>query len=69
MTQGYATKQECDKWPKQVCELTKENVKKFSPETQVHSSLEADINHNILLFISWSKWIECHMIWADHRTE
>jgi hypothetical protein len=35
VTQGYATKQECDKWPQQVCELTKKNVKKYSPETQV----------------------------------
>jgi len=34
VTQGYTTKQECSKWPKQVCSLSKSNVKKYSPETQ-----------------------------------
>lgn len=34
VTQGYSTTEECDKWPKQVCELEKKNVKKYSPETQ-----------------------------------
>ena len=35
VTQGYTTSQECDKWPQQVCELSKQTVKKYSPETEV----------------------------------
>ena len=37
VTQGYSTKEECDKWPQQVCELEKKVVKKYSPETQVET--------------------------------
>ena len=33
VTQGYATKRECSKWPKTVCTVKKSNVKKYSPET------------------------------------
>ena len=35
VTQGYTTSQECDKWPQQVCSLSKQTVKKYSPETEV----------------------------------
>ena len=35
VTQGYTTNQECDKWPQQVCSLSKQTVKKYSPETEV----------------------------------
>ncbi len=34
ITQGYSTRQECDKWPKQVCELQTKTVKRYSPDTQ-----------------------------------
>ena len=39
VTQGYTTSQECDKWPQQVCELSKQTVKKYSPETEVRDFL------------------------------
>ena len=35
VTQGYTTQQECDKWPQQICQLEKKDVKKYSPETEV----------------------------------
>ena len=39
VTQGYTTSQECDKWPQQVCSLSKQTVKKYSPETEVRVKL------------------------------
>merc|ERR1712150_276439 len=33
VTQGYTTEQKCTKWPVQQCQASKENVKKYSPET------------------------------------
>merc|ERR1711945_74335 len=33
-TQGYTTEQKCTKWPVQKCSASKENVKKYSPETE-----------------------------------
>lgn len=42
VTQGYSTKEECDKWPQQVCELEKKVVKKYSPETQVKITKSSD---------------------------
>ena len=33
VTQGYTTEQRCTKWPVQQCQSSKENVKKYSPET------------------------------------
>lgn len=32
---GYETKQVCDTWPKQVCELVKKNVTRSTPQTSV----------------------------------
>jgi len=34
VTQGYTTEQRCTKWPVQQCSASKENVKKYSPETE-----------------------------------
>jgi len=33
VTQGYQTKEECDEWPVQRCSLTKQKVRKYTPET------------------------------------
>eukprot|EP00095_Tigriopus_kingsejongensis_P012048 maker-scaffold90_size386344-snap-gene-1.24 protein:Tk12048 transcript:maker-scaffold90_size386344-snap-gene-1.24-mRNA-1 annotation:"hypothetical protein" len=30
---GYTTEQKCTKWPKQVCNTQRQNVKKYTPET------------------------------------
>jgi len=34
VTQGYTTEQKCTKWPKQVCNTQRKQVKKYSPETE-----------------------------------
>ncbi len=34
VTQGYTTEEQCDLWPKQVCELEKKTVVRTSPETE-----------------------------------
>ena len=34
MTQGYTTEKKCTKWPRQVCNTQKKNVKKYTPETE-----------------------------------
>ncbi|CAB4061960.1 unnamed protein product [Lepeophtheirus salmonis] len=34
VTEGYTTKNKCEKWPKQVCTLTKKTVKRYTPNTQ-----------------------------------
>ena len=33
VTVGYSTQQKCDTWPKEVCTLEKQEVKKYTPET------------------------------------
>ena len=32
-TSGYTTNTKCSKWPKEVCKVSKKNVKKFTPIT------------------------------------
>ena len=32
-TSGYTTNTKCSKWPKEVCSVSKKNVKKFTPIT------------------------------------
>jgi hypothetical protein len=39
VTKGFTTEQECDKWPKQVCELTQEVNKRYSPQTEVSETM------------------------------
>ena len=34
VTQGYTTEEKCTRWPVQKCTANKENVKKYSPETE-----------------------------------
>ena len=34
VTQGYTTNQECTKWPINKCQLSRQNVKKYSPVTE-----------------------------------
>jgi len=34
VTQGYTTEKKCTKWPRQVCNTQKKNVKKYTPETE-----------------------------------
>jgi len=33
VTSGYTTELKCDKWPREVCSLTKQKVKKYTPDT------------------------------------
>ena len=33
-TSGYTTNTKCSKWPREVCDVSKKNVKKFTPITQ-----------------------------------
>merc|ERR1712098_721073 len=32
-TSGYTTTTDCSKWPKEVCKVSKQNVKKYTPIT------------------------------------
>ena len=32
-TSGYATNTKCSKWPREVCSVSKKNVKKYTPIT------------------------------------
>jgi len=34
VTQGYTTEEKCTNWPLQRCSLTKQKVKKYTPETE-----------------------------------
>ena len=52
VTQGYSTKEECDKWPQQVCELEKKVVKKYSPETQVETNRKHIISFSNAIFLA-----------------
>ena len=34
MTQGYTTEEKCSAWPVRKCDVTRQRVKKYSPETE-----------------------------------
>ena len=34
VTQGYSTEEKCTTWPVQKCDLQRQAVKKFTPETE-----------------------------------
>ena len=33
-TSGYTTNTKCSKWPREVCNVSRKQVTKFTPETQ-----------------------------------
>ena len=49
VTQGYTTEQKCTKWPVQKCKASKDNVKKYSPETECKKVI---FNCNIVLLLN-----------------
>ena len=36
VTEGYTTREQCDEWPVERCSVSRQKVKKYTPETECY---------------------------------